>query len=365
MFMIECTSCRNELSFEEFSYCCPVCGGVFDYAEPFKYETSSIKLRLPGVWRYRDSFGLPAEVEPISLGEGNSPLVVDDVNGKQVAFKLDYLNPTGSYKDRGSTVLISYLAWQGVKSAVEDSSGNAGASFAAYTSRAGMQGKVFVPAYASGPKRAQIEAYGAELVPVPGPRSKAAEAVEREAENGAVYASHVYQPHVLAGYATAAYEMVEQLGDAPGSVIAPVGKGSFLLGMARAFEALHNADQISRLPQLVGVQSKACAPLWTLATNGVNTLDGIEEGETVAEGIRIRHPIRAVAVLKAVQSSNGFMAAVDEQDILPARDELAYRGFYVEPTSAVVWPVILNHLNELIDPIVVVLTGSGLKYTSS
>jgi threonine synthase len=320
---------------------------------------------MPGVWRYRDSFGLPTEVEPISLGEGNSPLVWDDVNGKQVAFKLDYLNPTGSYKDRGTTVLISYLAWQGVKSAIEDSSGNAGASFAAYTSRAGMHGKVFVPAYASGPKRAQIEAYGGELVPVPGPRSKAADAVEQDAENGAVYASHVYQPFVLAGYATAAYEMVEQLGDAPGSVIAPVGQGSFLLGMARGFEALHNANQISRVPQLVGVQSKACAPLWSLATNGENALEGIEEGETVAEGIRIRHPIRADAVLKAVQSSNGFMAAVDEQDIIPARDELASRGFYVEPTSAVVWPILPKNMNELKDPIVIVLTGSGLKYMSS
>ena len=158
---------------------------------------------------------------------------------------------------------------------------------------------------------------------------------------------------------------IEQLGDAPGSVIAPVGQGSFLLGMARGFEALHNANKISKMPQLVGVQSKACAPLWTLATKGDNALDGIEEGETIAEGIRTRHPVRGDAVLEAVKLSKGFMAAVDEQDIIPGRDELAAHGFYVEPTSAVVWPVIQTHLKDLNEPIVVVLTGSGLKYTSS
>lgn len=289
----------------------------------------------------------------------------DEVNGKQVAFKLDYLNPTGSYKDRGTTVLISYFSWCGVESAIEDSSGNAGASFAAYSSRAGIHGKVYVPASASGPKRAQIEAYGGELIPVPGPRSNAAEAVEGEAKKGIAYASHVYQPYVFAGYATAAYEMVDQLGAAPGAVISPVGQGSFLLGMARGFEALIEAGLISQMPQLIGVQSRACAPLWTLATRGSASLDQVQEGKTIAEGIRVRHPLRGEQVLAAVKSSQGLMAVVDEDDIIPARDELAGRGFYVEPTSAVVWPALQEMIGELRDPIVVVLTGSGLKYIAS
>lgn len=363
--MIECTSCGYKLSTEDVNYRCPICGGILDYKDPFKYDKTSVNKNLPGIWRYRDSFGLPDDVEPISLGEGNSPLVWDDVQGQQVAFKLDYLNPTGSYKDRGSTVLISYLAWQGVSTAVEDSSGNAGASFAAYTSRAGMQGKVFVPAYASGPKRAQIEAYGCDLVSVLGPRSNASEAVKKEANRGMVYASHVYQPFVLSGYATTAYELVAQLGDAPGSVITPVGQGSYLLGLARGFEALQNAGLIYQLPQMIGVQSKACAPLWARANFGKEASDQVQEGETLAEGIRIRHPLRGGAVLNAVQSSNGFIGAVDEEDILPAWKELASRGFYVEPTSAVVWPVILEFQDKINQPIVAVLTGSGLKYNPS
>jgi threonine synthase len=359
---IECSNCQHELTSGDTSYRCPLCGGSLDYAEPFKYDASTIDESKPGIWRYSASFGLPDEVEPISLGEGDSPLVWDEVNGRRVAFKLDYLNPTGSYKDRGTTVLLSYLAWLGAESAVEDSSGNAGASFAAYSSRSGISGKVFVPSYASGPKRAQIEAYGGELIPVPGPRSKASEAVEKEANSGVIYASHVYQPYVLPGYATVVFEMLSQLGTVPGSVIAPAGQGSFLLGMARGFESLQNAGLVSKVPQIIGVQSRACAPLWAMANFGSNALNDIEEGDTVAEGIRIRRPLRGEEVVEVVRSSHGFMTAVEEKYILPGRDELARRGFYVEPTSAVVWPVLLEHIGKLNDPIVVVLTGSGLKY---
>ena len=165
---IVCTNCGRDRPIEELDYDCPNCGGVFEYANPFEVNIDLKDLNQPGIWRYRASFGLPSEVQPISLGEGNTPLIWDEVGGKQIAFKLEYLNPTGSYKDRGTSVLVSYLLWQGVETAVEDSSGNAGASFAAYASRAGIRGRVFVPEAASGPKRAQIEAYGVDLVRVSG-----------------------------------------------------------------------------------------------------------------------------------------------------------------------------------------------------
>jgi threonine synthase len=115
----------------------------------------------------------------------------------------------------------------------------------------------------------------------------------------------------------------------------------------------------------MGVQSRACAPLWTIANLGPDSLDQVEEGETVAEGIRIRYPLRGEQVLDVIYTSQGYLAATEEKDIIPARDELASRGFYVEPTSAVVWPALLERLDDLRDPIIVILTGSGLKYTSS
>jgi threonine synthase len=220
---------------------------------------------------------------------------------------------------------------------VEDSSGNAGASFAAYTSRAGVQARVFIPDAASGPKRAQIAAYGAEITRIMGPRSNAAEAVNRAAEGGLAYASHAYLPHNLPVYATAAYELVEQIGEAPGSVIVPVGQGGLLLGIARGFRAILQAGLMDRLPRLVGVQARACAPLWAVATYGAAGLGFVGEEATVAEGIRVNYPVRGDTVLNTLAELGGFLVAVDEEEILPGREQLARRGFYVEPTSAVIW----------------------------
>jgi threonine synthase len=220
---------------------------------------------------------------------------------------------------------------------------------------------VFVPASASGPKIAQIEAYGAQTVRVDGPRSAAAEAVQREAEGGALYASHAYLPHGLAGMATLAYELLEQLGGPPGAIVLPIGQGTLLLGGDLGFKALLNAGVIDHGPQWIGVQARACAPLWSIYTAGAAGLGWITEGPTLAEGIRIIHPLRGDGVLQAVEASGGRIVAVDESEISAGRDDLGRRGLYVEPTSAVVWPALMTTLDDLPDPVVVVLTGSGYK----
>jgi threonine synthase len=316
----------------------------------------------PGIWRYRHALGLPEQAPVISLGEGRTPLLWAEAHKRQVAFKLEFVNPSGSFKDRGSATLVSFLASRKVKAAVEDSSGNAGASFAAYAARAGIQARVFVPETAAGPKRSQIEAYGAEVTPVPGPRSNAAQAVIKAADKGAAYASHAYLPFNLPGYATVAYEIYEQLGQAPGTLVTPVGQGGFLLGASRGFAALNKAGLIQHLPRLVGVQARACAPLWALSSYGPDGLAWVTEAPTLAEGVRVRYPLRGDAVLKAVEESGGMFLVVDEADILTGRDHLARRGFYVEPTSALVWSALAQVLDQMPDPVVALLTGSGLKY---
>jgi len=161
--------------------------------------------------------------------------------------------------------------------------------------------------------------------------------------------------------ATVAYELVEQLGRAPGAVIVPAGQGTLLLGMGRGFQALQRAGVIDALPQLVGVQVRACAPLWAVHHYGPGMLGWVQEGETLAEGVRIRHPLRGDAILALVEQSGGTFVAVDEDDILLGRDELARRGLYVEPTSAIVWAALHETLTDLPDPVVVILTGSGYK----
>ena len=330
------------------------------------FDPAQVDRTQPGIWRYHHTFGLPKNAPVVTLGEGNTPLVWAEAAtglsfGKQVAFKLETLNPTGSHKDRGVALLASFLRSQNITEAVEDSSGNAGASFAAYAARAGIKARVFIPDYASGPKRNQIAAYGAELVRIMGRRSDVADAVRRAADDGAVYASHAYLPHLLPGFATAAYEIVEQLGQSPGTVISPAGHGILLLGLARGFDNLKRAGVVARVPRLVGVQALSCAPLWAVYSHGQAGLGWVTEGDTIAEGVRVSTPIRGDAVLSAVQASQGTLLATPEENILPGRNELARRGFYVEPTSAIVWDALGQMIEQAPEPVVVVLTGSGLK----
>jgi threonine synthase len=359
---ISCIKCGRGYPQDGVPYRCPTCGGLFDQRDGLRFDPARVDLSQPGIWRYRHTFGLDGNIEPISLGEGNTPLVWVEWLGRRVALKCEYLNPSGSFKDRGSAVIAAWMRSRGAAETVEDSSGNAGASFAAYAARAGIKAHIYVPESASGPKRKQIETYGADLVPIPGSRSDVAEAVRKAAEQGSAYASHANIPFNLPGYATAAYEIFEQIGQMAGAIVVPAGQGGLLLGLARGFDTLGKAHSLVTVPRMIGVQASACAPLWAQFNSNGKQIKPIEEKPTLAEGVRVPNPLRQEAVRAAIAAGRGSIFAVDEDEILPARDTLARLGFYVEPTSAIVWPVLTRILANLPDPVVVVLTGSGLKY---
>lgn len=359
--MVRCSNCGRIYPESDVVHRCEVCGGVYGITELPLFDFDLIDNHLPGIWKYRHTFGVLADETIVSLGEGNTPLIWGDVSGREVAFKCEYLNPTGSFKDRGSPLLVSFLSSRGATEALEDSSGNAGASLAAYAARAGMSVKIYVPDSASGPKRKQIEMYGAEVIRILGPRSNTTEAVLRAVNQGGKYASHAYLPFNLPGYATLAYELVEQLGTAPGTVVLPVGQGGLFLGLALGFRNLITGKAIKEMPKLVGVQALACAPLWTLFSYGAAGFGIAGEADTVAEGIRVRYPVRGDDVIRVCDNFHAEILAVEENEIIKGRDQLAKRGFFVEPTSAVVWSAILQGISGWTEPIVAVLTGSGLK----
>jgi threonine synthase len=361
--MIEprCIKCGRRYPSKGTPYRCPDCGGLYDYSELPDFNLSQVNHSAAGIWRYGHLLGLSSDAAQISIGEGNTPLIWRNCLGREIAFKLEYVNPTGSFKDRGTAVLISFLLSRGVSTAVEDSSGNAGASFAAYAAAAGITAEIFVPDTASGPKVAQMEAHGARVFRVPGGRSRTSEVTINAVEHGAVYGSHAYLPHNLFGYATLAYEVCAQLGRAPGTLVLPAGQGGLLLGVSRGFEALKIARIIDDLPVLIGVQAAACAPIFAGFQNGRPGVVQVEEGVTMAEGIRVRQPVRIDAVLNAIQQTNGRIVAVNEPEILTGREALARLGFYVEPTSAVIWDALKQVSDLLMDPVVVILTGTGLK----
>ncbi|MCK4489448.1 MAG: threonine synthase [Anaerolineales bacterium] len=359
--MVTCRDCRQPYPQDSLPHLCPNCGGLFGFSKGITYSTEKVESGLPGIWRQRHSFSLPNGAPLITLGEGDTPLIWSQVFGKKVGFKLESLNPTGSFKDRGTAVLVSWLVAAGVKEAVEDSSGNAGSSFAAYAARSGIKARIFIPSYASGPKRSQIESYGADVIAVPGSRTKAAEAVLQEVEEGAIYASHAFLPQGTAGIATIAYELVQQIDGIPGTILLPVGHGSLLLGIALGFQALRQSGLIQRIPKIIGIQAAKCAPLFNAYENQHKEPASTVEGKTIAEGVQISTPYHGKNVLRVVKESGGSFVAVGEQEIVAGQQQLAKLGIHVELTSALVWNALEQIHQKSPEPIVCILTGHGLK----
>ena len=354
-----CRDCGNLYSGLNL-FRCPACGGVFGILTGIRFDPDQIEIEKPGIWRYCHTFGLPENAATFYLGEGDTPLVSAQVDGNPIWLKLESANPTGSYKDRLAAVMVSLLAAEGVTTAVEDSSGNAGAAFAAYSALAGIQARVYVPASASGPKRDQIERFGAEVVGVPGPRQAAADAVLAEANRGAVYASHAFVPHGLTGIATIAYELVDQLCQTPGVVIAPVGHGGLLLGIVLGFQALQAAGVINTLPYFIGVQAAENAPLWSAAKG-----QQFQPGDTIAGGIAVTDPVRGSDLFQLFRGGDADFLIVKEKDIHAGQRELAFQGIDAEPTSAVVVnayrQILTVGANDITGPVVAVISGHGLK----
>ncbi|MFW6135772.1 MAG: threonine synthase [Chloroflexota bacterium] len=358
---LRCLRCQREWPLDPRRWRCS-CGGVLEIAGGPSFDPARVDEGDYTLWRYREALPLPPGAAAVTLGEGWTPLVDAEWSGRPVRFKAESLNPTGSFKDRGAALLVSALSAADGRDVVEDSSGNAGAALSAYAARAGLSARVFVPAHAAPVKQAQIAVYGAEIVVVPGTRSDTARAVLEAVEDGAVYATHAYSPFYLHGMKSVAFELWEQCGrSAPEAVVVPLGHGGLLLGIALGFRELLSAGAIDKQPRLFGVQAKACAPLARAWERGGADVEPVEEGETVAGGVRIAAPPWGRQVLAAVRETDGAIVALSDDETLSTQDRLVRQGFYVEPTSAL--PVAaLDHLGERLgNSPVVVLTGSGFK----
>jgi len=320
------------------------------------------------VWRY--ARGLLVDVaDAVSLGEGWTPMVAGDWGGSPVHYKLEFMMPTGSFKDRGMTVMVSYLRSRGITRVLEDSSGNAGASLSAYAAAAGLACRILVPETASYPKIAQIAACGADVVTIKGSRQDVAEAALRQSAE-IFYASHNWQPFFVEGIKTLAYELWEQLGfRAPDNLVVPLGYGSNVLGAERGFGELTRQGEIGKGPRLFGVQAANCAPYRAAFVSGSDHLVATPISPTVAEGIATPKPTRVAEVLRAVRESAGAVVAVSEAEIVEALRGLARCGLYVEPTSATAAAGLTRLLAEGVirpdETTVLVLTGSGLKASAT
>ncbi len=326
----------------------------------------AIDTGVRSLWRY--AAALPVAVtDPVTLGEGCTPLVRRPWRGGHAHFKLEWFAPSGSFKDRGASVMLSILRQQGIDAVLEDSSGNGGAAVATYAAAAGMRAKILVPASTSPAKTVQMRAAGAEVELVPGTRQDTADAAIRQSDT-IFYASHNWQAHFLQGTKTLAYELWEDLGfSAPDNVIIPCGAGSNVLGCDIGFSELLRRGAITRLPRLYAVQPAHCAPLHAGFTAGAADYAPVTPRPTLAEGASIAQPVRGRAVLAALRRSGGGTVAVSEAAIEAALMALARAGLYVEPTCAMAAAALTDlTAGGAIRPgetTVVVLTGTGIKAT--
>ncbi len=357
-----CFSCRKQYPFTDRRFRCD-CGGFLTVEAPAIFPREGLTDRDLTIWRYREAFGLPADASPVSLGEGRTPLVRREIAGQEVAFKLDYLQPSGSFKDRGASVLMTLVRHLGVPAVVEDSSGNAGAAMAAYAAAAGIGCTIFSPDYTPDGKLVQIRLYGAQVVKVPGTRQDTNDAAIAAAASS-FYASHLWNPFFGQGLATAAYEIWEQMnGHVPPAVIVPAGSGGYLEGLFIGFRALIQAGYAATMPRLIGVQADHCAPLHLAWTRGLADYAPVTPQPTVAEGIAVQCPPRAAAVLGAIRESGGRTVGVSEGEILDATRTLFALGLFAEPTSAATLAGWRKLPAAEQAGAVLLLTGSGLKQT--
>ena len=355
---MECTLCGEAYPKDFLGFRCR-CGGPLD----IRFETVMIRDDLTlsqTLWRYRRALPLERDTSIISLGEGMTPVLEETVDGSSVGLKLEYLAPTGSFKDRGASVLLSRLKEMGVEEILEDSSGNAGCSLAAYSAAAGIRCRVMVPANIPEGKAVQIASYGAILERVSGTRDDVANrALERSRET--FYASHNWQPFFLQGTKTFAYEVFEQMDPLPDYIFYPIGNGSLLVGSHKGFKEMKAMRWLEKVPGLVGVQAVSHSPIYTAITG--KTVE-TKTKKTLAGGIAIGQPARLRSVVEAIRATDGTAVVVNDAQIQAAQRWLARRGYLVEPTSAAalagynLW----REANRDFDGRVLIpLTGLGLK----
>ncbi len=366
MFEVYCTRC-GQIQDNYYEWRCSACGGPFELHNEAPFKKSVINSIDQSVWRYNQTLYPIDSESKVTLGEGYSPLISLDYPPSNTLVKLEYVSPTGSLKDRGVTLMVSHMRQIGIKKAIEDSSGNAGASVAAYCARASIECEIFVPEKVRSGKATQIIAYGAKLRKVPGSREETTKAAHGAATN-TFYASHHWNPYYLHGKETMAFEITEQLNwNAPDFVFIPAGSGSTFYGAIKGFKKLIEADIIENYPKFIGVQSKQCAPIYS-RMNGISfDLNG--HTDTIADGISIRAPIRLDDILKSMKEVKAEIEIVSDSEIITSLKILGKQGYFVEPTSAVVHAAWKKQLSigkiDSESKVVLILTGIGLKATAT
>jgi threonine synthase len=377
-FHLQCLACGHKMDDADVNRC-PVCGGVLDivYAEALWHGQHELSGR--GLWRYFDLLPVRSRENLVTLGETETALVRTVGLGKQwglpnLFFKVEGMNPTGSYKDRIAAVSMSRARELGKTAWVATSSGNAGASLSAYGVRAGLSGTLFVLEKASRAKIAQILTYGPRLRAVrglgmdPSVETGTFENVRQLcAQTNAMMmvTARKFNPFGMEGVKTLAYEICEQLDRAPDVVYVPVGGGGLLSSIWKGFTEWHLLGKVSTTPRLVAVQGEGCSPVVDAWAAG-HEVRPIAECKGTVSGLQLAAPPDGELGLRAVRESNGWAVAVPDANTCQMQGKLgSQEGLFAEPAGAISAAAIQmdrarGRLNGH-ETVVALLTGTGFK----
>jgi threonine synthase len=375
MFNLRCIECGEEYSGDEVLYTCR-CGGLleaFQELSGIDVDKDRLASRSPGVWRYREFLPLREKVDIISLREGGTPLyraenIAAILEMKELYVKNEGANPTGSFKDRGMTVGVTWALGMGSSAVGCASTGNTSASLAAYAAKAGIKCIVLLPSgkIALG-KLAQAILHGAVVVGIKGNFDVALSLIRQASEEFNIYLLNSINPWRLEGQKTEAFEIAEQLGyNPPDVVLVPMGNCGNISAIWKGFKEFHETSLIDKLPRMIGIQAEGASPVVEAFKKRSGMIDPLPNPETIATAIRIGAPVNAPKALKAIRESGGCAEAVSDEEITEAQKLLARaEGVGVEPASAAsvagLKKLLGSGMVDRDERVVCVTTGHALK----
>lgn len=343
------------------------CGSAVDA----EYDYKSIKKVIlrdefmrtpPTYWKYWAFMPVKDLSKCISMGEGGTPLLENKRLSKtgRLFIKYEAANPTGSFKDRGSALEITKAIEFKKKKVALASTGNMGASMAAYAAFAGIECKVFIPDIVGKEKITQIKAYGAQTIPVAGDYSVAMRRAEEFVMSNIDSFLTGDYPWRSEGTKTIGFEIADQLyWNVPDHIVVPIGNGTLIWSIYEAFRELTLVGITDKIPRITGVQVENCAPVADAWENNLKEIIPVRNPRTIATAIACGDPIDGLAALRAIRDSGGFAIKITDNEALLARNLLSHNGIFVEPSGAVAYAGYLK--NKLEGTVVCIATGHGLK----
>jgi threonine synthase len=374
---LECTACGLQHPWSQLQNLCLSCQkpllAIVDLAAAGRtLKREAVATRDKTLWRYREVLPLPGDVEPVSLGEGGTPLLRAEKFGEDIDLwiKDESLNPTQSFKARGMSVAVSMAKHLGATKLAVPSAGNAGGALAGYAARAGLEAHIFMPRDTPRANIIECRELGAHVTLIDGLITDcAAEIGRRRTKEGWFDMSTLKEPYRVEGKKTLGYELAEQLNwRLPEAILYPTGGGTGLIGMWKAFDEMQALGWIGKKrPRMFAVQATGCAPIVHAFEAGEKNASEVLDAHTIASGLRVPKAIGDFLILNILCQSNGGAIAIDDDEMIRiAREVGSSEGLFVAPEAAACFAALksLRSAGEVGsgERVVIFNTGSGIKY---